>query len=103
MRADVGGDQAGAALRGEPGQQPGLAAGARAQVQPEAVLAVGAGGAAPRRGQAHAGEGERGELAGFVLDGGVAAGDERGRVAAGQPQAVGRPAGRVASGAAGSA
>ena len=43
-RPDVGGDQAGAALRGQPGQQPGLAAGARAQVEPQPVLAFGAGG-----------------------------------------------------------
>ena len=91
VRADVGGDQAGAARGGQAAQQPGLAARARAQVEPEPVRA----GARRRQGQADAGQGERGELAGLVLDGGLAAGDQGGRVAAGQPQAVGRPAGRL--------
>ena len=39
VRADVRGDQAGAAGGGEAAQQPGLAAGARAQVEPELVAA----------------------------------------------------------------
>src|SRR6266851_122579 len=86
VRADVRGDQARAAGSGEPAQQPGLAAGARAHVQPEPVLA----------GQADPGQGERGQLAGLVLDGRLAAGDQGRRVAAGQPETVGRPAGPLA-------
>src|SRR5260370_40690811 len=86
VRADVRGDQAGAAGGGEPAQQPGLAAGARAQVEPEPVLA----------GQADPGQGKRGELARLVLDGRLAAGDQGRRIATSQPEAVRRPAGSLA-------
>ena len=102
VRVDVRGDQAGAAGSGEPGQQPGLAAGARAQVEPEPVRGpASAAGASARagtwfagscRGQADPGQGERGQLARLVLDG-RARGDQGGGIAAGQPEAIRRPAG----------
>ena len=46
--------------------------------------------------QADPGQGERGQLAGLVLDDRLAAGDEGRRVTPGQPVAVGRPAGPFA-------
>ena len=52
----------------------------------------------PLAGQADPGQGERGQLAGLVLDGRLAAGDQGRRVTAGQPEAVGRPAGALAVG-----
>ena len=80
-----GGRRASAA---RPAQQPGLAARARAQVEPEAV----------RAGRPDPGQRERGQLAGLVLHGRLAAGDQGRRVAAGQPVAVRRPAGALAVG-----
>ena len=88
MRVEIRGDQARAAFGGQAAQQPRLTAGTRAQVEPQLVLA----------GYAGPGQGERGELAGLVLDGSLTltAGHQRRRVAARQPEAVWRPAGPLA-------
>ena len=75
---EVGGHQARAPGGGQAAQQPCLAAGAGAQIEPEFV----------RAGETDASQGQRSQLAGLVLDGGLAAGDQGRRVAGGQPEAV---------------
>lgn len=85
VRLLLGGQQGGAAVRGEGGEQGGLAAGARAAVQPAGVAALQRGGR----------EGRRHELAALVLDPGpaVAHGGQRAGLAAlGHPHGVRRPA-----------
>ena len=89
LRSDVGGDQAGTPLGGEPASSRAFAARAGAQVEPEAV---------PRRGYPRSDAGQRrgpGRPAGRPRPGRRPGRRRPGRrVTAGQPQAVGRPAGR---------